>query len=140
VSTPVGSAESAEVVRGVYASFRSGDLPAVLAAMAADMEWREAESNPYQPNGSAWIGPDAVQQNLFRNVMKDWARFIVIAEQFHEAGDTIVVEGRYVANHNATGLKLDCQFCHVWKVRDGKLRSFQQYVDTAKFRQVMGAP
>jgi hypothetical protein len=35
-----------------------------------------------------------------------------------------------------TGKKLDAQACHVWKIRDGKVASFQQYVDTAQLQGV----
>jgi ketosteroid isomerase-like protein len=38
-----------------------------------------------------------------------------------------------------TGKSLDAQVCHVWDVKDGKVTRFQQYVDTAKLRHVMGA-
>ena len=34
---------------------------------------------------------------------------------------------------------MDTQVCHVWDFEDGKLTRFQQYVDTAKLRDVMGA-
>jgi ketosteroid isomerase-like protein len=31
------------------------------------------------------------------------------------------------------------QVCYVWDVKDGKLARFQQYIDTAKLQEVMGA-
>jgi len=34
---------------------------------------------------------------------------------------------------------METQVCHVWDVQDGKLTRFQQYVDTAKLQDVMGA-
>jgi ketosteroid isomerase-like protein len=43
----------------------------------------------------------------------------------------VVVEGRYTRTFKTTGKSLDAQFCHVFKVRDGKRTSFQQFVDTA---------
>jgi hypothetical protein len=54
-------------------------------------------------------------------------------------GDSVVVEGRYTGKFNATGADLDAQFCHVFKVADGKITSFQQYTDTAQFQKVMNA-
>ena len=29
---------------------------------------------------------------------------------------------------------LDAQVCHVWKIRDGKITSFQQYTDTGQWQ------
>src|SRR5262245_16397792 len=128
-----------EAVRGVYKSMRRGDLGAVLAALDATVEWCEAEGNPYQPSGSAWMGPDAIEKNLFAKIGGDWDRFIVDPQRYYEAGDVVVVEGRYIADHKS-GRKRDCQFCHVWRIGgDGKVRSFQQYLDTAKFQEAMDA-
>jgi ketosteroid isomerase-like protein len=128
-----------EVIRGLYAAFGRGDVPAVLGAMDPNIEWREAEGNPYEPSGKAWVGPDAIMQNLFMKLATDWEGFTVHPKEFHDAGDTVVVEGRYTGTHNATGKSIDAQFCHVFRVRDGKITSFQQFVDTAQLQDVMGA-
>ena len=101
--------------------------------------WREAEGNPNEPSGAEWLGPDAVVQNLFDKLGADWEGFTSHPKEFHDAGDVVVVEGRYTAKHNATGKSLDAQVCHVWRVRDGKVASFQQYVDTAQLQDAMGA-
>ena len=57
----------------------------------------------------------------------------------HDAGDVVVVEARYSGRHHGTGKELDAQACHVWTLKDGMAAKFQQYVDTAKLRDVMGA-
>jgi hypothetical protein len=49
-----------DVVKGVYEAFGRGDVPSVLAAMAPNIEWREAEGNPYMPSGEVWVGQEAV--------------------------------------------------------------------------------
>ncbi len=63
----------------------------------------------------------------------------MLPKEFHDAGDTVVVEGRYTGKHNETGKHLDAQFCHVWKLSNGQVTSFQQYVDTAQMQEVAGA-
>jgi hypothetical protein len=108
--------------------------------MDPDMEWSEAEGNPYQPSGKPWKGPDAIVQNLFVKIGEDFdGTFAVHPKDFHDAGDTVVVEGRYTGAFKGTGKSLDAQFCHVFKIRDGKLTNFQQFVDTAQMQDVMGA-
>jgi ketosteroid isomerase-like protein len=126
------------LVQDAYAAFGRGDVAAVLGAFDAKIEWRQAEGNPYQPSGTAWIGPDAVVQNLFMKLGGDWDAFTVHPKSFHDAGATVVVEGRYTGTHKVTGRALDAQFCHVWRIRAGKLASFQQFVDTAQLQKVMG--
>jgi uncharacterized protein len=127
------------LVQGVYEAFGRGEIPAVLAAFDPKIEWREAEGHPYQPSGDAWIGPDAVLQNLFKRIGAEWDAFKVTPNHFHDAGDTVAVQGRYTGTFKPTRRDLDAQFCHVWKVRGGKVVSFQQFVDTAQLQAVMGA-
>jgi uncharacterized protein len=128
-----------DVVRGLYEAFGRGDIAGVLGGMDPAIEWREAESNPYMPSGEAWIGPDAVVTNLFMKLGADWEGFTVHPTIFHDAGDSVVVEGRYSGTYKATGKNQDTQMCHVWRLKGGKVVSFQQYVDTARVQEVMGA-
>lgn len=125
--------------RDIYDAFNRGDIAAVLGAFDPGIEWREAEGNPYEPSGSLWTGPDAITQKLFVKMGADWDGFTVHPKSFYEAGDTLVVEGRCVGTYKPTGKSLDAQVCHVLKFRDGKLTSFQQFVDTAQLQDVMGA-
>ena len=129
---------STDVVAALYDAFGRGDIPSVLALLDPQIRWHEAEGNPYQPNGEGWVGPDAIVENLFAKMGEDWVEFAVHPSSFHEAGEVVTVEGRYAAEHRGTGKSLDCQVCHVWTVRAGKITKFQQYVDTAQMQDVMG--
>ena len=128
-----------EHIREMYNAFTRGDLPTILGAMDPEIEWREAEGNPYEPSGNAWVGPDAIVQNLFVKLAGEWDGFTVNPKEFHDAGDTVVVEVRYTGTHKETGKDLDAQAAHVFGFRNGKVASFQQYVDTAQLQDVMGA-
>ena len=128
-----------QILKDVYEAAANDDIESVLAAFAPDIEWREADGHPYQPDGEPWVGVDAVKANLFDNLDSEWDGFTVSTGEFHDAGDTVVVECRYTGVHNTTGKRLDAQACHVWKLRDGKVTGFQQYVDTAHLFDVMGA-
>jgi uncharacterized protein len=128
-----------QILEDVYEAAAHDDIESVLAAFASDIEWREADGHPYQPDGKPWVGVDAVRENLFDNLDSEWDGFTVSPHEFHDAGDTVVVECRYTGVHNTTGKRLDAQACHVWRLRDGKVTGFQQYVDTAQLFDAMGA-
>ena len=123
----------------LYDAFNRGDIATVLGMFDPAIEWREAEGNPYQPSGSPWVGVEAITQNLFIKIPADFDGFTVHPKEFHDAGDTVVVELRYSGTGRATGKPLDAQVCHVLKFRDGKLTSFQQFVDTAHLQDVLAA-
>ncbi len=131
---------NAQVVKNLYEAFGRGDMGTVLGAMDPAIEWREAESNPYMPSGEPFIGPDAVVSQLFMRLGSEWDGFAVHPKTYHDAGDTVVVEVRYTGTFKGTGkgAGIDTQACHVWRFRDGRVVAFQQYVDTARLRQLMG--
>ena len=120
-----------DVIRGVYAAFQKGDIPSVLGAMTPDIVWNEAENFIYADR-NPYVGPDAILQGLFMRLGTEWDGFAVREEELIDAGDTVVTLGRYGGVFKATGKEINAQFAHVWKFRNGKIASFQQYVDTAQ--------
>lgn len=128
-----------ELAKNIYAAFARGDIPAVLASFDPALEWREGEGNPYQPDGSAWIGPETVVQKLFISLATEWDGFAIHLHKFHDAGDYVVMEGRASGTYKPTGRTLDAQACHVLRFRNQKMVSFQQYGDIAQLQAVMGA-
>jgi ketosteroid isomerase-like protein len=126
-------------VKSLYEAFGRGDIPGVLGGMSPDIKWYEAENNPYRPSGQAWVGPDAILNNLFMRIGAEWDGFTIHPKSFHDAGGSVVVEARYAGTYKATGKSVDAQVCHVWDVKDGKATRFQQYVDTAQLQDVMAA-
>jgi ketosteroid isomerase-like protein len=131
--------DNVRLVKDLYDAFGRGDIPGVLEALSPDIKWFEAESNPYMPSGEAWVGREAVSKNLFVRLGTEWDGFSVHPRSFHGAGDSVIVEGRYSGTYKPTGRSLDVQVCHIWDIKGGKLTRFQQYVDTAKLREVMAA-
>jgi uncharacterized protein len=131
--------DNVTVLKSLYDAFGKGDIPAVLGMMSPDIKWYEAEGNPYMPSGKAWVGPDAVLNNLFMRIGAEWDGFTVHPRSFYGAGDSVIVEGRYSGTYKPTGKSIDAQMCHVWDVKDGKAARFQQYVDTAQIQSAMGA-
>lgn len=127
---------TAEVVESLYEAFARGDIPTVLGLLDPEVQWREA--NPYQPSGEAWVGPDAIVRNLFEKLGEDWAEFTIQPSSFHDAGDVVTVEGRFVGRHGRTGKSLDCQICHL-TVENGRITKFQQNLDTGQLQDVAGA-
>jgi ketosteroid isomerase-like protein len=125
-----------QLLKDIYAAFGRGDIPAVLASFHPQIEWRQAEGNPYHMDGSAWIGPQAVLENLFVRIGAEWDGFTITIQKIHDAGEYVIIEGRYTGTYKPSGKKLDSQLCHVWRVQDGKLVSFQQYLNTAQLQQV----
>ena len=129
--------QNVEIMRAAYAAFAEGDVPAVVGAMAPNIVWNEAENFPYA-DGNPFVGPEAVVQGVFAKLMEDWDFWTLDIERMLDAGDNVVVLGRYKAKHSETGTDLDAQFAHIWWLEDGKITRFQQYADTYQALRACG--
>jgi ketosteroid isomerase-like protein len=132
-------ADAAAIVRSVYEAFGKGDLDGVLSVMADDIEWFEAEHNPYW-TGGPMVGPEAIVSGLFARIPEDFDDFRVEVRRMIAEGDTVMVEARYHGTARATGKPLDAQAVHVWDFAGDKLVMWQQYVDTWQVVDVLGVP
>jgi uncharacterized protein len=131
---------SAQAVKDVYDKLGRRDIPGVLASFDPAIEFRLAEGHPYRPDGAPWSGPEEVAQNFFMRTGAEWDGWTVSPSVLYEAGDTVIVECRYSGTYKPTGRTMDAEVCHIWKVREGRIASFRQYVNTAHLQDVMGKP
>ena len=59
------SQSNLDIVKGVYAAFSVGDIPAVLGVMSPGIVWNEAENNLPLAEGNPYVGPQAVLEGVF---------------------------------------------------------------------------
>lgn len=128
--------DSVAVVRDAYEALGRGDVEALLGAMAADIEWHEAEG---LPNGGVYHSPQEVAANVLGPLSTDIPDFACTPEEYIASGDTVAVVCRYTGTGKATGKSLDLPVAHVWDVSDGKLVRFRQFIDTVKATEVVPA-
>ena len=129
--------DNVEFMKGLYQAFAAGDVPKVLGSMADDIEWWEAEGNPWSP-GRAFVGVQEVVEGVLGRIAGEFEGFEVVPERFLSDGDDVVMIGRYRGKGIATGKVLDAQVLHLWTVRGDKVARFQQFVDTRQLADVLG--
>lgn len=123
------------VVHNMYQAFSKGDVPTVLAAMDDNIIWNEAESNSLA-DGNPYKGPDAVLKGVFTRLGEEWENFRLVDIKLHEmANDQVLATLRYHGKFLKTGTSIDAQAAHLWKLRNGKVIAFQQYVDTKQLAE-----
>jgi ketosteroid isomerase-like protein len=129
---PVDTGEAdLAVVQGMYDAFAIGDVESVVAAMAEDIVWNEAENFPYA-DGNPYVGSQAIVEGVFVRIAAEWDYWKLDLQDKLQRGNRIVFFGRYNAKHRESGKTISAQFVHVWEIVDGKVASFQQYADTAQ--------
>jgi ketosteroid isomerase-like protein len=121
--------QNVEIARRSYDAFARHDLDAVLADRHEDVEWQQAQGLPH---GGTYRGRDEVRRNIFEPLDAEWwSEFHADPTEFLDAGDQVVVLGRYSGRAKGTGRELDVPYVHVWTFADGKAVRFRQFLDTA---------
>ena len=124
-----------ETINAAYAAFGRNDPSVLFGAMDPAITWNEAEGYPLA-NGNPYVGPQAVGDGVFAKILAAIDNFSAVPETFIDGGDHVVVVGRYRGTFKS-GPALDAQYCHVYRFRDGKAVTFQQYTDTAQWARLM---
>ena len=65
--------------------------------------------------------------------------FTAVPDEFLEAGDEVVVLGRYRGDGEADGEDARRPVRPVWSLRDGKAWRFRQFLDTAGWVEALSA-
>jgi len=126
-------ATNKEIIENVYANFARGDVPAVLGAMADDIEWVEADGFPLP---GTFVGPQNVLEGVFMRLGEIGDKYTVVPDRFVADGDTVVALGNYTWKHKSSAAPASVKMAHVWTMGDGKVIAFQQHVDTVKVREL----
>ena len=131
------SQQNVDLVRDAYAAFGRGDIETVFKIFDQNIVFNLAENSPYYP-GWPIKGQQEVLDKLFARIPGDTDNFTITPAAIHDAGDVVVVQGRYAGRNRNTGLNLDVQMCHIWTLRNGRIVQMDQYLDTLKSAEVFG--
>jgi ketosteroid isomerase-like protein len=125
-----------ETINAAYAAFGRNDPSLLFAAMDPAITWNEAQGSP-MADRNPYVGPQAIGEGVFGRLMAAIDNFTAAPATFIADGDHVVVLGRYGGMTKPGGETLDAPFCHVYRFRDGKIVSFQQFTDTAQWARLM---
>lgn len=127
--------ENTDIVRGIYEAFGRGDIAAVLDTLDPAIEWIEPESR-HLPFAGVHHGTTAVVENVFATVPVLWDEFRLVPDEFLGVDGTVVVTGEFRVRPKS-GVPFRTPFAHVWKLRDEKVVSLSNYMDTAVFAEAL---
>jgi uncharacterized protein len=130
------STAPADVVRRQYLASAAGDLDALRATLAADVEWTEMAGFPL---AGTYRTPEGVTSNVMERLAADWHGWAAHDDTYVVDGENVVVLARYTATNSATGKGVNVRVAHHFIVRGGRIVRFEQFVDTAKVRDAMPA-
>lgn len=125
----------AAVVRRQYLASARGDLEALRATLADDVEWTETAGFPL---GGTYRTPEGVTSNVMERLAAEWDDWVAHDDTYVVDGENVVVLARYTATNKATARPIAVRVAHHFVVRSGRIVRFEQFVDSATVRDAMG--
>ena len=125
--------QNTALIQKVYADFGRGDIPAILDALTADVEWT-LEGPSIIPFTGSRKGPSEVL-GFFQALGATQQNMKLTTEAWVAQGDTVATLGRYSGTVTATGKHFDTRIAHFFTIRDGKISRFVDLGDTAAFAE-----
>ena len=118
------SRENVEIVRRAFEAFRANDLEAWLSTISPNVK---VFPNPREPGAnSSYEGREGVLEYL-RNWYAGWDEYLVEPTQFIDAGDYVVVAARERGTAKKTGITIEEEFSHVFRLQDGLTVEWRQF-------------
>ena len=124
-----------EIVKSTYEGKTSEENGENLAKYVADdIFWTEAKGFPY---AGTYIGLDNVTKNVFSRLGSEWIDYKFTPEDYVASDDKVVAFGTYTGTYKLTNKPFSARVAHVWKLKDSKIISFEQFVDSQPVNEVM---
>ena len=117
-----------EIIKSTYEGKTSEENGKNLAEYAADdISWTEAKGFPY---GGTYIGLESITKNVFSRLGSEWIDYKFIPEDYVANDDKVVAYGTYTGIYKKTKKLFAARVAHIWKLKGGKIISFEQFVDS----------
>ncbi len=122
------SKDNIKTVRNAYDLFARGDFAHL--PFDTQIEWIEPDVEGIWMRGTHH-GCEAVIKEVFKPTLDKFDDFRLQCDRYLDAGEHVIVTGRFLGRGKDTGNELNAPFAHVWTLRNGKVVTFQNYTDTA---------
>lgn len=130
--------DNVQVVKDAYAAFGKKDIPGILDTLSEDVEWNIPGPPDTIPFAGRKRGRDEVR-NFFTKLSEYEETTHFEPREFVVKGERVVVLGNYKARVRSTKREYDLDWVHVFAVREGKIKSFDEYLDTAALTDAYSA-
>jgi len=117
-----------DIIKTTYEGKTSEENGKNLFKYAADdISWTEAKGFPY---GGTYVGVENVTKNVFSRLGSEWIDYKFTPEDFVASDNQVVAYGTYTGTYKITGKSFAARVAHLWKLKEQKIVSFEQFVDS----------
>ena len=124
-----------EIVKSTYEGKTSEENGENLAKyVAEDISWTEAKGFPY---AGTYIGLENITKSVFARLGSEWIDYKFTPEDYIASEDKVVAYGTYSGTYKKTNKPFTARVAHIWKLKERKIISFEQFVDSKPVNDVM---
>jgi uncharacterized protein len=134
-TAPAMSEENVEALRRVYEEWGRGNWRPRFQIYDPEMEWGWSEEFP--DLAGVYRDPELRNQRL-RQWLSSWESWRCEAEEYIVVGEFVVVLCRYAGRGKGSGVEVESQGAHVWKLRDGKAVRLEVFSSRKKALEAAG--
>lgn len=117
-----------DIVKSTYEGKTSEENGRNLRRFITDETlWTEAAGFPY---AGTYQGFAEIEKHVFARLGSEWINYNFKVEDYVAAGDKVVAYGTYSGTNKASGKFFTARVAHLWQLKDGKIKSFEQFVDS----------
>jgi 2-(1,2-epoxy-1,2-dihydrophenyl)acetyl-CoA isomerase len=128
----MANSENVQIAKSLYVALANGDREQLDALLHPEFRGYLADGMPFGIGG-LHEGPAAMRKNGWGAIAKHFAASAQ-ANEFEDVGSgSLLVKGRYLGKGKHGGKDLDASFLHFLVIEGGKIRSLNQYTDTARW-------
>ncbi|ROL70406.1 DUF4440 domain-containing protein [Pseudomonas chlororaphis] len=117
-----------DIIRGTYEGASEENGKHLLAALASDATWTEAAGFPY---AGTYTGPAEILAGVFQRLATEWKDYKATVHTYLADGERVAAFGVYSGIYLKTGKAMSATFAHLYQLKDGKIVSMEQFVDSA---------
>jgi ketosteroid isomerase-like protein len=129
------SQKNVEIARRSVEAFNRWDVDDFFALATGDFEWFPAM--PVTVDGSAYMGRDGIDRYM-RDIGETWEEYRVVAEEFRELEDRVLVLGRIEGRGRSSRARVDAPFGILIDFRDCRMRRIRTYLDRGQALEAAG--
>ena len=124
-----------EIIQSTYEGKTSEENAKNLAKyLDKDVAWTEAKGFPY---AGTYIGLEAIIENVFNRLSSEWTDYKIKIDDYLADNDKVIEYGTYSGIYKLTNKYFEARVVHLFKIQDGKIITFEQFVDSSTVNNAM---
>ncbi len=115
-----------ELAKRAFEAFNRRDIDGSSDLLTPDFEWFPSLTSAL--DGGSYRGRDGLETHL-GEIRETWAEYRLVADEFRDLGDRVLMLGRQEARGSGSGAPVDAPFGMIVDFRGDKISSIRAYND-----------